>query len=185
MRVEVRLAGAGGQGLILAGVILAEAVGVYEDKYVVQTQNYGPEARGGSSHSDVIISDQKIFFPKARNLDLLACLSREAYLEYGNLLREDGIMLLDSFYIQRESLPNARLLPFSSLSREKFGRELFANVILLGTISKILSFQYRIAFLASLKKVLEKRVVSDYLPQNLKALEAGYELIDPKDLPTL
>ncbi len=176
MRIEVRLAGAGGQGLILAGIILAEACGVYEGKYVVQTQNYGPEARGGSSRSDVIISDQKIFFPQARKVDILACLSQEAYYEYADSLQEDGIILLDSFYVRDYSDKGVIVLPFSQTSRQRFGRELFANMILLGTVSKIIFHTYGFCSLESLKKVIEKRVSAQYRSENRQALDVGYEM---------
>ncbi|MEO0116355.1 MAG: 2-oxoacid:acceptor oxidoreductase family protein [candidate division WOR-3 bacterium] len=176
MKVEVRLAGSGGQGLILAGIILAEGCGVYEKKYVVQTQSYGPEARGGSSRSDVIISDREILFPKARRVDLLACLSQAAYCDYLSSLKEEGILLLDDFYVRESSSPSALLLPFSRLAREQLGRELFANIILLGTIAKILERRYGFCHLDSLKKALAKRVPKDYLSQNLSALELGYHL---------
>ena len=72
-RYEIRLSGSGGQGLILMGIILAEAIGIYDGKYVAQTQSYGPEARGGSSKSEVIVSDEEIDYPKVMSLDLAAC----------------------------------------------------------------------------------------------------------------
>ncbi|MEO0102854.1 MAG: 2-oxoacid:acceptor oxidoreductase family protein [candidate division WOR-3 bacterium] len=178
MRVEVRLAGSGGQGLILAGIILAEGCGVYEGKYVVQTQSYGPEARGGSSRSDVIISDKEILFPKARRVDILACLSQAAYCDYCDSLKEEGILLLDDFYVREYNSPSALLLPFSRLAREQLGRELFANIILLGTMAKILEKKYDCGSLDSLKKALAKRVPKDYLSQNLSALELGYSILE-------
>lgn len=178
MKVEVRLAGSGGQGLILAGIILAESCGVYEGKYVVQTQSYGPEARGGSSRSDVIISDKEILFPQARQVDLLACLSQSAYGDYCSSLREEGLLLLDDFYVREYNFPSALLLPFSRLAREKLGRELFANIILLGTVAKILEKRYDFCHLDSLKKALAKRVSPDYLNQNLAALEIGYHQLE-------
>ena len=77
-RLEIRLAGSGGQGLILAGLILAEAVGIHEGKFVTQTQSYGPEARGGASRSEVVISDQEIDYPQAVKPDILLCMNQAA-----------------------------------------------------------------------------------------------------------
>jgi 2-oxoglutarate ferredoxin oxidoreductase subunit gamma len=179
MRIEVRLAGRGGQGLILAGIILAEGVGVYEGKYVVQTQNYGPEARGGSSRSDVIIADEEIYFPHCRQVSVLACLSQESYNDYYDSLEEGGVILLDEFYVREFTRsPATFVLPFSQMSRKELGRELFANVITLGTISRILSTRYDLCRLESLKEALARRVPGDYLAQNLRALEIGYNLIE-------
>ena len=90
-RYEVRLSGSGGQGLILAGIILAEAVAIYDGKNAVQTQSYGPEARGGASKSDVVLSNIKIRYPKATKLDLLLALSQEAADKYSKNLNTKKI----------------------------------------------------------------------------------------------
>jgi hypothetical protein len=77
-RYEIRLSGSGGQGLILMGIILAEGIGIYEGKFVAQTQSYGPEARGGVSKSEVIVSDEEIDYPKAMRLDLLLAMNQKS-----------------------------------------------------------------------------------------------------------
>ena len=121
MRTEVRLAGTGGQGLILAGVILAEACGVYEGKQVVQTQSYGPEARGGASKSDVIISEDEILYPKARRLDVLACLSQDSANVYVKDLRPAGLMITDSTYVHSCSREDAVCVPLTQATRGSSG----------------------------------------------------------------
>ena len=95
-RYEIRLSGTGGQGLILAGMILAEAIAFGEKKQVVQSQNYGPEARGTNSRSDIIISDQEIDYPKALHLDALLALNQAALDENFPALKEGGLLLVDS-----------------------------------------------------------------------------------------
>ncbi|MFH0931386.1 MAG: 2-oxoacid:acceptor oxidoreductase family protein, partial [Candidatus Zixiibacteriota bacterium] len=95
-RYDIRLSGSGGQGLIFAGTILAESLGVYEDKNVAQTQSYGPEARGGASRSDLVFSSGEIYYPKAIKLDLLLALTQEACDTYYLNLKDDGILLVDS-----------------------------------------------------------------------------------------
>ena len=82
-RYEICLSGSGGQGLILAGIILAEAAGVHEGKHVAQSQSYGPEARGGASKAEVVISDEEIDYPMATRLDLLLAMNRSPELAYG------------------------------------------------------------------------------------------------------
>ena len=90
-RVEIRLSGSGGQGMILAGVILAEAIGINDGKNVVQTQSYGPEARGGASRSDVVISDTEIDYPKSLRIDVLLCLTQQSYDSYHSLVKPGGL----------------------------------------------------------------------------------------------
>jgi len=98
MKIEIRLAGTGGQGVILASVILAEATGVHEGRHVVQTQSYGPEARGGASRADVIIADEPILYPKSRRLDVLVCRGQLGENNYITDLKEQGAALNHSFY---------------------------------------------------------------------------------------
>ncbi len=88
---ELRLAGLGGQGIILAGIIMAEAAGIYDGKFVAQTQAYGAAARGGFSRSDIVISDEEINYPKARELDMLLAMSQDAYEENLQYLTPRGI----------------------------------------------------------------------------------------------
>jgi len=96
---EIRLAGLGGQGIILAGIIIAEAAGIYDGKFVAQTQAYGAAARGGFSRSDIIISDGEIHFPKARELDLLLAMSQDAYEDNLQYLKSNGILIVDATYV--------------------------------------------------------------------------------------
>ena len=94
-RVEIRLTGSGEQGVILAGVILAEAAALYDDRNAVQSQSYGPEARGGASRSEVIVSDDEIDDPKTSELDVLVTLTQEACDKYVGDLRSGGLLLVD------------------------------------------------------------------------------------------
>ena len=105
-RYEVRFSGSGGQGLITAAVIFAEAAGVYGGKYVCQTQSYGPEARGGKSKAEVVISDQPIDYPKAVNLNLLLAMNQAACDAYFFDLQANGLLVVDSFLV--EQLPTSR-----------------------------------------------------------------------------
>ncbi len=99
-RYEIRLSGSGGQGLILAGKILAEAAAIYEGLNAVQTQSYGPEARGGASKAEVVISDTEIEYPKAIELDLLLSLTQESCMKYSSDLKEGGILIIDSSFVK-------------------------------------------------------------------------------------
>ena len=136
-RYEIRLSGSGGQGLILMGIILAEAIGIYDGKYVAQTQSYGPEARGGSSKSEVIVSDEEIDYPKAMSLDLLLAMNQKSCDEFYPDLKPDGLLIVDSTFVSQVPTPKAFQIPFTRLAREKFEREVVANIIALGALSQL------------------------------------------------
>ncbi len=139
MRYEMRLSGSGGQGLVLAGRILAEAAALYDDLNATQSQSYGPEARGGASRSDVIISDRDIEFPKTGKLDLLLAFTPDAIQRYIGDLGEDGVLVIDE-----ESVPEAPegsfrvvSIPFQKHARDKFDRAVVANIIACGVITTL------------------------------------------------
>jgi 2-oxoglutarate ferredoxin oxidoreductase subunit gamma len=171
-RYEIRLSGSGGQGLVLGGVILAEALGVYEGKNVTQTQSYGPEARGGASRSDVIVSDGEIFYPKSTELDLLLCLTQESCDQYYPALKEDGILVIDCDKVRQVPVPNAYSLPFIRTAREKVGTPVVANVV---SISAVVGITVICSKDSILKAVLA-RAPRGTEEKNKLACELGYEM---------
>ena len=166
---EVRLAGLGGQGIILAGIIAAEAAGIHEGKEVVQTQAYGAEARGGFSRSDVVTSNKEILYPKASKLDFLLAMSQSAYEENLPSLKKGGVLLVDSTYVSEVSGPKIYAIPFSKIAREKFGRENVANIIALGAITQI----FPIISEDSMEKAVLNRVPTRFIEMNKKAFREG------------
>ncbi|MGB9628054.1 MAG: 2-oxoacid:acceptor oxidoreductase family protein [Thermodesulfobacteriota bacterium] len=168
-RYEIRLSGSGGQGLILMGIILAEAVGVYEKKYVAQTQSYGPEARGGSSKSEVIVSDEEIDYPKAMKLDFLLAMNQKSCDEFYPDLKEDGVLLVDSTFVSQLPTPKAYQIPFTRIAREKFKREVVANIIALGALTELTPIVSRRA----MEKAVLTRVPKGTEKLNREALRAG------------
>jgi 2-oxoglutarate ferredoxin oxidoreductase subunit gamma len=137
-RYEIRLSGSGGQGIILSGIILAEALGLYGGKFVAQTQSYGPEARGGSSKAEVIASDEEIDYPKAIKLDLLLAMNQKSCDEYYRDLKDDGILIVDSTFVNQVPTSRAIQIPFTKIAREKFRKEIVANIISLGAITEFM-----------------------------------------------
>jgi 2-oxoglutarate ferredoxin oxidoreductase subunit gamma len=135
-RIEICLSGAGGQGLILAGIILAEAAGIYDEKEAVQTQSYGPEARGGASRSEIIISKDTIDYPKVMKSDILLALTQTACDKYIKNLNEDGILVADSTLVTEvPDISNKKyLFPITETAQKKFGTKLVTNIISLGII---------------------------------------------------
>lgn len=172
-RYEIRLSGEGGQGLVLAGKILAEAAAIYDDLNATQSQSYGPEARGGASRSEVIVSDEDIDYPKAVNIDLLLALTQESFNKYKDDMKPGGIIIVDDYAVRdvTENGYKVYKMPIIQLAREKVGRILVANIVALGIIagiSKIVSEE-------ALKNAIEARVPKGTEELNLKAFQIGLE----------
>jgi len=176
MRQEIILSGAGGQGLILAGTILAEAAGVLEGKEVVQTQSYGIQARGGASQATVIISDHPINFPEALTPDLLLCLSQEAYERYMPRLRVGGLLIVDEDLVKTENLrADITLLAFPfTAEAEKMNQRIAANMVALGALARV-SGTVRAE---SLAHAIPSRLPERHVPLALMALDAGGQLAE-------
>lgn len=174
MKYELRLSGTGGQGLILAGIILAEAA-LLDEKLAIQSQSYGPEARGGSSKAEVIISDEAIYFPKVTRPNLLLAMSQEAMNKYGHDLPADGILVTDSLFVTKLPEHQGKIyqLPITHTAKEALGKVLVANIIALGALVKITG----IVSQASLEKAVLNRVPKGTEEMNKKALLLGMELV--------
>ncbi len=170
-RYEIRLSGSGGQGLILAGVILAEALGIGDGKNVVQTQSYGPEARGGASRADLVVADGEIYYPKTMKLDLLLALTQEACDKYYPDLKEGGTLIVDSTMVTQVPTKNYYGLPFMQLAREEVGIVMVANVVSLGAISELTGIVTR----DSIRNAVLARAPRGTEEKNKKALELGIE----------
>ena len=170
-RYEVRLAGEGGQGMILAGVILAEAAVVHDGLNAVQTQSYGPEARGGASRSEVIIARGEIDFPKVMIPDLLLCMSQEACDKFYSQVKDDGWIIVDSTNVSRIPSHRAISVPLSEIAEEVSGRRITASMVALGLVSGLSGLVTR----ESLTKAMIERVPAGTEEINSNALAAGFD----------
>ena len=168
-RYEIRLSGSGGQGMILAAVILSEAIGK-SGRNVVQTQSYGPEARGGASKSDVVVSGSEIYYPKAMKLDLLLAMTQEALDTYYPDLKDNGTLIVDTTLVTE--IPTERYfgLPFTRLAREEAGHVMVANVIALGAIAELTGIVTR----EHLTEAVVARAPRGTEDKNRLALEIGF-----------
>jgi len=170
-RYEFRLSGSGGQGLILAGKILAEAAAIYDGKNATQSQSYGPEARGGSSRSEVIVSDEEIDYPKAVNIDLLLCFTQEACDKYYKDVKDTGIILVDSSYVTK--LPQGRFkiytVPITEVAEKEVGKALVANIVALGIITELT----KIVSKEAVESAILSRVPKGTEELNLRAFNVG------------
>ena len=171
MTVEIRLSGTGGQGIISGGIILAEAA-VIDGKEVVQTQSYGPEARGGASKAEVIISDVPVKYPKVITPQYLLLLSQKAADLYADKVAENGIILVDISNVPKMPPVKTRVikLPLSQMAREEIGNKLTTNVLAIGALAAL----GNLVSLQALEKATRKRLpkVADL---NIRALNLGWE----------
>jgi len=170
-RTEIRLSGEGGQGLVLAGKVLAEAAAIYDDKNATQSQSYGPEARGGASRSEVIISDDEIDYPKAVNLDLLLALTQESCTRYWKDLKDDGILLVDSEAVT--DIPEGPFqvykVPIIQIAEREVGRALVANIVALGIITGLA----KVVSEEAVESAILARVPKGTEELNITAFKAG------------
>ncbi|MCL1926372.1 MAG: 2-oxoacid:acceptor oxidoreductase family protein [Syntrophorhabdaceae bacterium] len=175
-RYEIRFSGSGGQGLILAGVIFAEAAAIYDGKNAAQSQSYGPEARGGASKSEVILSDDTIDFPKATSIDLMLALTQEACTKYCGDIKDGGTLLADEDFVR--DIPNGNFkairLPIIRTASEDVGKAFVANIVAIGAIAALTGRVSREA----IEKAVLSRVPKGTEDLNRKALAAGYELVE-------
>ena len=169
-RYEIRLAGTGGQGLILAGIILAEAAAIYYNKNAVQSQSYGPEARGGTSKTEVIIAEGEIDYPKVTSADLLLAMSQEACDKYFYELKKDGLLIVDATYVHRLPTTKAVSLPITQLALEATGKRIAASVTALGVIAGLTG----VVSPQALAAAVAARAPKGTQEVNRQALEAGF-----------
>jgi len=177
-RLEIRLAGSGGQGIIMAAIVLAEAAGVHEGKQVSQTQSYGPEARGGTCKAEVVISDVPIDYPKVSRPDFLLAMNQASVNTYFGDLKRTGLLIVDSTLVSKVPTAKTVSIPFTRIAREECGTDLVANMVALGA----LGFLCRDVSLESLKEAVLSRVPPGTEEINLKALQAGIRAAENYDL---
>lgn len=170
--IEIRLSGSGGQGLISAGVLLGEAIGIGDGKNVVQAQSYGPEARGGATRCDVLISNSEIYYPECTSYDILLCLTQMAYDKYNKYIKPNGTIIIDS---EIEALGGKKTVsvPFIGSARDKLGAVIVANIIALGFISEYSGIVSKKSIKASVAKRFDG---TKHLNLNIEAIDVGMKL---------
>ncbi len=176
-RYEIRLAGLGGQGLLLAGLLLAEAAAIYEGKYAVQSQSYAPFARGGASSSEVIISDVEIDYPRVQKPNLVVVLSQDAYDAYFRDLQKDGILIVDSTMVEHVDTSKAYfyetyMIPLTEVAKQATGREMTASMVAIGVIAGLTG----VVSGESLMSAVAKRAPKGTVDMNKRAVQAGIDV---------
>ena len=174
-RTEVKVTGLGGQGVVLAGIIIARAASLYDGKNATQTQSYGPEARGGAARSEVVISDEPIDYPKVEQADILVAMSQEALDRHLGTLREGGVLLVDEDLVRE--IPEGKKavlyrVPATRVASEELGRRIVANMVMLGATAGVTS----IVSEEALKAAVGESVPRGTEDLNIAALEKGLAL---------
>jgi 2-oxoglutarate ferredoxin oxidoreductase subunit gamma len=172
-KTEIRLAGFGGQGIVLAGQVLGKAAALFEHLNAVFTQSYGPEARGGACSADVVLSRGEIHYPRVTRPEILVLMSEEAKNTYGSGLSGPSTVLIDEDLVQLDSVPEGSRLFKIPATRfaEKLGRKIVANIVMLGFITSVTE----VVGYEAMKQALFDSIPRGTEELNLKAFEKGYE----------
>lgn len=171
-RFEIRFSGLGGQGIITLGKVMGQGLALGHGYNVTQTQSYGPEARGGSSKCDLVISSERISYPKAESLDILVALSQEACNSYYPYLKQGGVLVLESDLVPQPPTNRYLGLPYTALARDKVGIVQAMNTVVLGSLSYLLPFINQ----ATMRKSLESALPPKIRAVNVKAFNLGHRL---------
>ncbi len=181
MRTEIRIGGFGGQGVIMAGIILGKAAALYDKNEAVQTQSYGPEARGGASKCEVVISDKPVDFPKVQHPDILVAMSNEALIKYIVDLKDEGTLIVDpgttdiadvKEFIDKHNI-KVYEAPATKTAVDDIGLKIVANIVMVGAITKITGVISKEAAI----EAIENSVPKGTEEKNIQAFEAGYNLV--------
>ncbi|MCK9150397.1 2-oxoacid:ferredoxin oxidoreductase subunit gamma [Methanobacterium alcaliphilum] len=182
MRKEIRIAGFGGQGIILAGIVIGKAAALYDEIHAVQTQSYGPEARGGASRTEVVISDGEIDYPKVQNPDIFVAMSHQAMMAYLDDLKDGGTLIVDpDMIVEEEILPfinkhNIKYYkaPATRTAEKEVGLSIVANIVMIGAITKITN----VISIEAAENAIKDSVPPGTESKNLSAFEAGVALFE-------
>ncbi len=176
-RVRMVFSGSGGQGVITAAIIFAEAAVIHEGLNATQSQAYGAAARGGATRTDIIISQEEINYPKVIQPNVLVCLTQDAYTNFATIIRPGGLLLTDTRFVKTARKVDARQveLPMYRQVMDNVGKPIVFNICMLGAVVTLTELVQP----ASIMKVLEQRIPAGFVDMNRKALELGMELARP------
>jgi len=171
MKKEVRICGFGGQGVILAGFIIGKAASVFMDFNAVQSQSYGPEARGGAARSEVIISDEKIGYPRPTGVDILVAMSQESFDSYRGDIDKDTIIVVDPDLVRKYDIGRPVYTIHAQKIAQELGNKIVTNIIMVGAFTAIFGLLTHEA----VKQSVLDSVPSRFKELNEKAFEKGLE----------
>ncbi len=170
MRKEIKISGFGGQGVVLAGYIMGKCLSLHEGLEAVMTQSYGPEARGGASSANLVVSDKPIDYPFVQQADILVALSQEAYTKFRPQAAPDAVVLIDEDLVHPDEDDQTLGIPATRLA-EELGRRIVANVVMLGFVTAATGLAKR----ESMEETIKSSVKEKTIPLNMQAFETGYQ----------
>jgi 2-oxoglutarate ferredoxin oxidoreductase subunit gamma len=175
-RTEIRLSGSGGQGIILAAAIIADAAAAI-GRHVVQTQSYGPEARGGASKAEVVVDADEVDFPEVTLADVTLCLSQAAFDKYAAGSKPGSLVVYDAELVTPGEIAGRRLagIAFTQAAGQQLGKTVVANIVAVGALVELIGWLPADAVQAA----VERRVPERFRELNVKALQLGRELAQP------
>lgn len=171
MKKEVRICGFGGQGVILSGFIIGKAASVFQDYHAVQSQSYGPEARGGAARSEIIISDEKIGYPRPTGVDFLVAMSQESFDTYRSDVTKDTVIIVDPDLVKKYDIGQPVHKVHAQQIAESLGNKIVTNIVMVGAFTSVCDLLKPEAVKESVLDSVPKR----FLELNEKAFEKGLE----------
>jgi 2-oxoglutarate ferredoxin oxidoreductase subunit gamma len=170
---EIRVAGFGGQGVILSAIVLGKAASIYENGFATMTQNFGPEARGGACSAQLILSDEPVLYPYVTRPDIMVVMSQEAYNRFAPELKPQGILIVEEDLVRvsdQKGDPKVYSIPATRFA-EELGKRMVLNSVMVGfftAVTKLLTAD-------AVRKAVADSVPASFRELNLKAFEKGFE----------
>jgi 2-oxoglutarate ferredoxin oxidoreductase subunit gamma len=170
---EIRIAGFGGQGVILSAVVLGKAASIYDNGFATMTQNFGPEARGGACSAQLVLSDDPVLYPYVTRPDIMVIMSQEAYNRFATELKPEGILIIEEDLVRVSDLkgdPKVYSIPATRIA-EELGKRMVLNSVMVGfftAVTKLVSAD-------AVRKSVADSVPPSFRELNLKAFERGFE----------
>jgi 2-oxoglutarate ferredoxin oxidoreductase subunit gamma len=170
---EIRVAGFGGQGVIMCASVIGKAASIFEGGHATMTQNFGPEARGGACSAQVIVGKEPVLYPYLTNPDVLVVMSHEAYVKFAPELSTKGMMLIEQELVRITHIPDGVMvygIPATRIA-EDLGKKMVLNIVMVGFFGSVTGIVSRQA----LRDAVADSVPKAFVELNLKAFDAGYE----------
>ena len=170
---EIRIAGFGGQGVILSAIVLGKAASIYENGFATMTQNFGPEARGGACSAQLVVSDSPVLYPYVTRPDIMVTMSQEAYNRFAPELKPGGMLIIEEDLVRVSDLkgdPKVYAIPATRIA-EELGKRMVLNSVMVGfftAVTKLLDAE-------AVRKAVADSVPPSFRELNLKAFEKGFE----------
>ena len=170
---EIRIAGFGGQGVILSAVVIGKAGCIYQAGYSTMTQSFGPEARGGACSAQVILSDQPVLYPYVTRPDILVVMSQEAYSLFSPQIKDNGLLIIEEDLVRIGELPagvRVYSIPATRIA-EELGKKMVLNIVMVGFFAAV----SQVVDPEAMRKAVAASVPEAYRELNLKAFDRGFD----------